>query len=58
MTDAAEEDDLFKLDRLHIVKKFQIVSKNSIFRKNNEIKNLNFLAKNWWIIVIKMHWSY
>ena len=26
------------------------------FQKNHKIGNLNFRAKNWWIIVIMMHW--
>ena len=40
---------------LHTVRKSQIVSKNSIFRKNNEIVNLNFRAKIQSITVIMIH---
>ena len=40
----------------HTVRKSQIMSKNSIFRKNDKIVNLNFCAKNQWISVIFKHW--
>ena len=40
----------------HTVRKSHIVSKNSIFRKNDKIVNLNFCAKNQWISVIFKHW--
>ena len=36
----------------HTIRKSQIVSKNSIFRKNSKIVNLNFRAKNELSIVI------
>jgi len=36
----------------HTVRKSQILSQKSIFRKSDKIVNLNFLAKNWWFVVI------
>ena len=41
---------------LHTVRKSQIVSKNSIFRKNDKIVNLKFGAENEWIWVILKLW--
>ena len=38
--------------KMHTVRKYQIVSKNKIFRKNSKSVNLNFRAKNERIIVI------
>ena len=41
---------------MHTVRKSEIVSKNSIFRKIDKIVNLKFGAKNEWIWVILKLW--
>ena len=40
----------------NLFRKFQIVCKNTLYRKINKIGTLNFYAKNYWIFLMRIYW--